>query len=50
MVKHDVKDLGLAAEGKKRIEWADGDMPVLQAVRKRFEEEKRKRFLRGEII
>jgi len=40
MVKHDVKDLGLAAEGKRRIDWADGDMPVLKAVRKRFEEEK----------
>ena len=40
MVKHDVKDLGLAPQGKKRIEWADADMPVLQEIRKRFEEEK----------
>lgn len=36
---HDVKDLGLAVEGKKRIEWADKDMPVLQMVRKRFAKE-----------
>ncbi len=39
-VKHDVKDLSLAAEGKKRIEWADKDMPVLAAIRKRFSKEK----------
>ncbi len=39
-VKHDVKDLGLAAEGKKRIEWADKDMPVLAMVRERFAKEK----------
>lgn len=38
--KYDVKDLSLAAEGKKRIEWADKDMPVLQLVRKRFAKEK----------
>ncbi len=40
MVKHDVKDLKLAPEGKKRIEWADNDMPVLREIRKRFEKEK----------
>ncbi len=39
-VKHDVKDLSLAAEGKKRIEWADKDMPVLAMVRERFAREK----------
>ena len=38
--KYDVKDLKLAAEGKRRIEWADNDMPVLQQVRDRFTEEK----------
>ena len=37
---YDVKDLSLAAEGKKRIEWADKDMPVLAAIRKRFAKEK----------
>ena len=36
----DVKDLGLAAVGKQRILWADRDMPVLRAIRERFEKEK----------
>ncbi len=36
----DVRDTGLAAEGKRRIEWADRDMPVLSAIRERFEKEK----------
>jgi adenosylhomocysteinase len=38
--KYDVKDISLASEGKKRIEWADKDMPVLQKVRARFSKEK----------
>src|ERR1700743_2282492 len=38
-LKHDVKDLALASEGKKRIEWADKDMPVLRAIRERFAKE-----------
>jgi adenosylhomocysteinase len=37
---HDVKDLGLAAAGKARIEWADADMPVLATIRERFAAEK----------
>jgi len=37
---HDVKDMGLAAAGKARIEWADRDMPVLAQIRERFEAEK----------
>ncbi len=36
----DVKDLGLAAAGYKRIVWAERDMPVLRAIRERFEKEK----------
>ena len=40
MVKHHVKELSLAPHGKKRIEWADNDMPVLKAIRERFEKEK----------
>ncbi len=36
----DIKNKELAAEGKKRIEWADRDMPVLQKVRERFAKEK----------
>ena len=37
--RHDVKDLALAAEGVRRIEWADRQMPVLRAIRERFERE-----------
>ena len=33
---HDVKDLALAAEGLRRIEWAERDMPVLRGIRERF--------------
>src|SRR6267143_1199402 len=37
--RHDVKDLALAPEGLRRIEWADRQMPVLAAIRERFERE-----------
>ena len=37
--RYDVKDLALAEEGKRRIEWADRQMPVLAAIRDRFERE-----------
>ncbi len=40
MVNHDIKDLSLADGGKKRIEWADNDMPVLKKIRETFEREK----------
>jgi len=36
----DVKDLLLAEPGKRRIEWANQHMPVLQLIRKRFIKEK----------
>ncbi|SRR5581483_4951319 len=39
-VKYDVKDPALAAEGLRRIEWADRQMPVLRLIRERFEREK----------
>ena len=38
-MEYDIKDIGLAAGGKRRIEWAERDMPVLQKVRERFEKE-----------
>ena len=38
--RHDVKDLALTPEGVRRIEWADRHMPVLAAIRERFEREK----------
>src|SRR5256714_840385 len=37
--RYDVKDLALADEGRRRIEWADRQMPVLAAIRERFERE-----------
>ena len=40
MSDHDVKDLGLAPAGNKRILWADRNMPVLASIRERFEKEK----------
>lgn len=37
---YDIKDIELAAEGKKLIEWADREMPVLKLIGERFEKEK----------
>jgi adenosylhomocysteinase len=35
-VSGDVKDIALAGVGKRRIEWANQHMPVLQIIRKQF--------------
>jgi len=37
---YDVKDLKLAKAGRKRIEWAEREMPVLRLIRERFERER----------
>src|SRR5215216_5686035 len=37
--RYDVKDLALTAEGVQGIAWADRQMPVLAAIRERFEAE-----------
>jgi adenosylhomocysteinase len=37
---YDVKDLGLADAGQRRIDWAEQEMPVLRLIRERFEREK----------
>ncbi len=39
MVGHDIRDPGLAAAGRLRIEWAEQAMPVLRQVRERFARE-----------
>ena len=39
-MKYDIADLSLAGEGKRRILWADNDMPVLAAIRRRFAKSK----------
>ncbi len=39
-VRCEVKDLSLADEGKRRIEWAEREMPVLRMIRERFQQER----------
>src|SRR3989338_10740303 len=39
-MKSDIKNIKLAAEGKKRIIWAEHDMPVLKQIKKRFAKKK----------
>jgi adenosylhomocysteinase len=40
MSNHDIKDESLAEGGRRRIEWAEREMPVLRTILKRFEKEK----------
>ncbi|HVB32938.1 MAG TPA: adenosylhomocysteinase [Patescibacteria group bacterium] len=42
----DVKDMALADPGKRKIEWANQQMPVLQSIRKRFIKEQPLKGLR----
>ncbi|HEY3103615.1 MAG TPA: adenosylhomocysteinase [Pyrinomonadaceae bacterium] len=35
-MEHDVKDLSLAPQGQRRIDWAEREMPVLRLIRERF--------------
>ncbi len=35
--RHNIADASLAAQGRKRIEWAERNMPVLAQIRDRFE-------------
>jgi len=42
----DVKDMALAERGKRKIEWANQQMPVLQLIRKRFIKEQPLKGLR----
>jgi adenosylhomocysteinase len=44
--KGDVRDIGLADAGKRRIEWAGQQMPVLESIRKRFLKEQPLKGLR----
>src|SRR3989344_1051519 len=46
-IKHDVKDLSLAKEGKKKIEWAGQNSPVLKLITEEFSKTKP---LKGLII
>jgi adenosylhomocysteinase len=40
MEKYEVKDLNLAEGGRRRIEWAEREMPVLRLIRQRFSRER----------
>jgi adenosylhomocysteinase len=40
MSNSDIKDRSLAEGGRRRIEWAEREMPVLRTILKRFEKEK----------
>ncbi|MGA2421044.1 MAG: adenosylhomocysteinase [Candidatus Acidiferrum sp.] len=44
--KGDVKDIALADAGKRKIEWAGQQMPVLESIRKRFVKEQPLKGLR----
>src|SRR5438093_12232581 len=43
--RYEVKDLKLADDGRRMIEWAAQEMPVLQQIRERF---KREQPLKGQ--
>jgi adenosylhomocysteinase len=38
--QYDVKDLGLAEQGRKRMDWAEQEMPVLRLIKERFAKER----------
>jgi adenosylhomocysteinase len=40
MSNSDIKDINLAEGGRRRIEWAEREMPVLRTIRERFAKEK----------
>lgn len=39
-MEYEVRDVSLAAAGRKRIEWAGREMPVLKLIEERFQKEK----------
>jgi adenosylhomocysteinase len=46
MENFDIKDSSLAEGGRRRIEWAEREMPVLRLIRERFEKERPLKGLR----
>jgi adenosylhomocysteinase len=38
--EYDIKDISLSAAGKKRVEWAEREMPVLRSIRDKFSRER----------
>lgn len=39
-MNYDIKNINLSPVGKKRIEWAEKDMPVLEKIKEKFSKEK----------
>lgn len=39
-MEYDIKDTNLAEGGRRRIQWADREMPVLRSIMERFEKER----------
>ena len=37
---YDIKDINQAEGGRRRIDWAEREMPVLRQIRERFKKEK----------
>ena len=46
MSNYDVKDLNQAEGGRRRMDWAEREMPVLRSIRERFKKEKPLKGLR----
>jgi adenosylhomocysteinase len=46
MKNYDVKDINLAEGGRRKIEWAEREMPVLRLIRERFSKERPLKDLR----
>lgn len=46
MSNYDIKDSSLAEGGRRRIEWAEREMPVLRLIKERFEKERPLKGLR----
>jgi len=40
MSNYEVRDMGLAEGGRRKIDWAEREMPVLRLIKARFEKEK----------
>ena len=40
MSNYDIRDINQAEGGRRRIEWAEREMPVLRSIRERFAKEK----------
>src|SRR5574342_49643 len=40
MSNHDIKDINQAEGGRRRIDWAEREMPVLRQIRERFRKQK----------